>query len=101
MFLQIMIAVTPFIQTLFQISPLMWLGDSSNSRDLDWLIGHNVSFILNCAAECANHHTEKLNYLHLRLLDNPEETIRRAFEPAFSFLQKAHEAGHVSHFFSF
>lgn len=96
-----MIAVTPFIHTLFQISPLMWLGDSSNSRDLDWLIGHNVSFILNCAAECANHHTEKLNYLHLRLLDNPEETIRRAFEPAFSFLQKAHEAGHVSHFFSF
>ena len=58
---------------------------------------HNVSCILNCAAECANHHTEKLHYLHLRLLDKPEESIRRAFEPAFSFLQKAHDAGHVSH----
>lgn len=78
-----------------KISPLMWLGDSSNSRDLGWLMEHNVSFILNCAAECANHHTEQLNYLHLRLLDKPEESVRRAFEPAIAFLQKAHEAGHV------
>lgn len=55
-----------------------------------------MSFVLNCAAECANHHTEKLHYLHLRLLDTPEESIKRAFEPAFVFLQKAHEAGQVS-----
>jgi hypothetical protein len=82
--------------TVLQISQLLWLGDSSNSRDLGWLMENNVSFILNCAAECANHHTEKLNYLHLRLLDKPEENVRRAFDTAFAFLQKAHQAGHVS-----
>jgi hypothetical protein len=89
-----------FLYILFnypsQISPLLWLGDSSNSRDLSWLMEHNVSFILNCAAECANHHTEQLNYLHLRLLDKPEESVRRAFAPAITFLEKAHEAGQVS-----
>ena len=84
------------IETYFQISALLWLGDSSNSRDLGWLTENKVSFILNCAAECANHHTEKLHYLHLRLLDKPEESIRRAFEPALTFLQNAHADGQVS-----
>ena len=73
-----------------QILPWLFLGSEQNALDINELNYNNISFILNCGFECENtSHNNKYSYLKLDIKDLADFDIKKYFNEAHNFINKA------------
>jgi len=62
------------------ITPLLYLGDYNNARDLRFLKRIHVDTIVNCAEELPNSFPNDFNYIRLDLYDAPDQSLGHVLE---------------------
>lgn len=71
------------------ITDNIYLGDRSDAQDAEGMIERGVSFVLNAARQLPNYHEDRFIYLHLELVDSPEEDITPHFQAGIDFIREA------------
>jgi hypothetical protein len=66
----------------------MWLGSGRDASDLEMLVEHKITHILNVADDVPNYFPGRFTYRNLNVADfGSDPGISRVFESAFEFIQ--------------
>lgn len=65
-----------------QIVPGLFLGSARASKEFEKLVEAKISLIVNCAVEMPNHFPEAIDYIHLQLEDEAEESVLKWYQSA-------------------
>ena len=71
--------------------PYLFLGNQTNSQDIEILKKLNITHIINCAYQCDNNFEDDFKYLHLKIFDTSKEKISKHFENCEKFIKEAKE----------
>ncbi|XP_013402035.1 dual specificity protein phosphatase 19-like [Lingula anatina] len=78
-----------------EILPGVVMGSQDVAQDLELLLQHKVTHILNLAYMVENQFPDQFQYLRLNILDLPETDITDFFDEAFSFIDRGRQEGCV------
>jgi len=67
----------------------LYLGDVDDAHSHSWLHKHGITHVLNCAEELPNFHKECFVYMHCKLDDDPEQSLKNCLTRTFNFIEKA------------
>ncbi|CAF0996736.1 unnamed protein product [Adineta ricciae] len=72
-----------------EIVPHIYVGNICDAQNLDRLTEHGITHIINCTPDLPFYWEKKHEYLRLDVLDLPSQNIRKHFETAIDFIDKA------------
>jgi len=76
-----------------RIANWLLLGDRDDAADLDLLLRHGVTHVLNVARQCNNYFPEHMFYTKMDLEDSRKQEIRSSFDSAFKAIEHARDMG--------
>ena len=71
------------------ITDNVYLGDVTVAKNIDWLLKHNITHIINTTLEVPNFFPNRFRYLKLNLKDTLSEPLIPKIKTAFSFIDRA------------
>lgn len=71
------------------VIPRLYISDAKHAHSEAWLRQHNITHIVNCAAEVPSPHAGIVKYLNLRMHDSPTEDIRHTLPSSKQFIHGA------------
>lgn len=77
------------------ITPYLYLGSFKEAQDLNFLQGHRVSLVVNCAQELPNVFPNNFEYIRLDLNDHPSQSLGHVLDPIADEINRAQRAGRV------
>ena len=80
---------------LNQISKNLYIGDFLISMNYNMLITYNITHIVVCGLELSCRYPREFTYLHIKIADTPEESIREHFEEVHKFISEGLKRGTV------